>query len=69
MSDNYITVHHHQSSSCSNLDDDHQGEVTIIKILTRVKLVCHTDWSGMVIPLGPDLILLVVCTYYAVVTR
>ena len=36
---------------------------------TRVQLVCHTDWSGMVIPLGPDLVLLVVCTYYAVVTR
>ena len=54
---------------------DYQGiiikifPIPILMMVARVKLVCHTDWSGMVIPLGPDLILLVVCTYYAVVTR
>ena len=37
--------------------------------VTRVKLVCHTDWSGMIIPFGFDLFLMIVCTYYAVMTR
>eukprot|EP00090_Calanus_glacialis_P014753 TRINITY_DN23618_c0_g1_i1.p1 TRINITY_DN23618_c0_g1~~TRINITY_DN23618_c0_g1_i1.p1 ORF type:complete len:691 (-),score=130.24 TRINITY_DN23618_c0_g1_i1:169-2037(-) len=37
--------------------------------VTRVNLVCHTDWSGMIIPFGFDLFLMIVCTYYAVMTR
>ena len=39
------------------------------KIIFRVNLVCHTDWSGMIIPFGFDLFLMIVCTYYAVMTR
>ena len=37
--------------------------------ITRVKLVCHTDWTGMVIPFGFVLFLMTLCTYYAVLTR
>ena len=37
--------------------------------VTRVKLVCHTDWTGMMIPFGFVLLLITVCTYYAVITR
>ena len=37
--------------------------------VTRVKLVCHTDWTGMMIPFGFVLLLITVCTYFAVITR
>ena len=37
--------------------------------VTRVRLVCHTDWSGMMIPFGFVLFLMTVCTYYAIITR
>ena len=37
--------------------------------ITRVKLVCHTDWPGMMIPFGFVLFLMATCTYYAVLTR
>ena len=36
---------------------------------TRVQLVCHTDWRGMILPFAPVLALMAVCTYYAVLTR
>ena len=37
--------------------------------VTRVQLVCHTDWTGMMIPFGFVLFLMTVCTYYAIITR
>jgi len=36
---------------------------------TRVKLVCHNNWKGMIIPFGFDFVLLFICTGYAVKTR
>ncbi|ESO92203.1 hypothetical protein LOTGIDRAFT_121187, partial [Lottia gigantea] len=38
-------------------------------VVKRVRLVCHTTPRGVIVPLGFDLVLIIMCTLYAIKTR
>ena len=49
---------------------NHSKAFIIYNLLTnQVRLVCHTDWRGMIIPFAFVLFLMALCTYYAILTR